>query len=138
MRRTTSPAAILGRALARRCPHCGCRQVFRSWLHHREACPSCGLRLDRGEPDFFVGAYTINLIAAELLVVVGGLLVLRLSWPAVPWDALMWGLAGLMVAVPVVLYPYSRQLWLATDLLFRPAESDDFLPLVTDETSCAN
>jgi hypothetical protein len=38
----------------------------------------------------------------------------------------MWGLAALMVAAPILLYPLSRQLWLACDLVFRPAESADF------------
>lgn len=82
--------------------------------------------MDRGQGDFFIGAYTINLVVAELLVFFGGLLVLWLSWPDVPWNALMYGLAALMVGAPIALYPYARQLWLATDLIFRPAESDDF------------
>ena len=122
----TRPLTVIGRALARRCPNCGGRNVFRSYLREREACPTCGLRLDRGERDFFIGAYTLNLIAAELLVVIGGLLVLRVTWPDVPWNLLMYGLAVLMIAAPVALYPFSRQLWLATDLIFRPAEPADF------------
>lgn len=95
-------------------------------MHQQKVCPSCALRLDRGETDFFIGAYTINLIVAELLVVFGGLAVVLLSWPDVPWRGLTWGLAVLMVVAPVVLYPWSRQLWLAADLIFRPAESADF------------
>lgn len=73
-----------------------------------------------------MGAYTINLIVAELLVFFGGLAVLRFTWPEVPWDALMYGLAALMVVAPIVVYPVSRQLWLATDLILRPSEPDDF------------
>lgn len=100
--------------------------MFRSYLRQRPACPTCGIRLDRGEADFFIGAYTLNLIAAELLVVFGGLLVLGLTWPDVPWNLLTYGLAALMVGAPVALYPVSRQLWLATDLIFRPPEASDF------------
>lgn len=123
----TPALTIIGRALARRCPNCGGRNVFRSYLRERDSCPTCGLKLDRGERDFFIGAYTLNLIAAELLVVFGGLLVLALTWPDVPWNALMYGLAVLMIAAPVALYPFSRQLWLATDLIFRPVEPGDFV-----------
>jgi uncharacterized protein (DUF983 family) len=119
-------ASILGRALLRRCPNCGSAGIFRSYLHQADSCPSCGLRLDRGERDFFIGAYTINLIVAELIVFFGGILVLLRTWPDVPWTGLMWGLAALMVAAPVLLYPLSRQVWLAFDLIFRPAEPSDF------------
>lgn len=122
----TPSLVVLARAFTRRCPNCGGRNVFRSYHRHRDACPDCGIRLDRGESDFFIGAYTLNLIAAELLVVAGGLTVLVTTWPDVPWDLLMYGLAALMIAAPVVLYPFSRQLWLATDLIFRPAEPTDF------------
>lgn len=121
-----SPVRRITWSLLRRCPNCGSGNVFRSYLHQRDNCPACGLRLDRGERDFFIGAYTINLIVAEMLVFFGGLAVLGLSWPDVPWDALMYGLAALMVIAPIALYPFSRQLWLATDLILRPSEPDDF------------
>lgn len=120
------PLRRLGWSLARRCPDCGSRNVFRTYLQQRERCPGCGLRLDRGERDFFIGAYTINLIVAEMLVFFGGIAALRLTWPDVPWDGLMYGLAALMIIAPIVLYPVSRQLWLATDLIFRPSEPADF------------
>ena len=113
--------------MARRCPECGSRNVFRAYLHQRESCPACGLRLDRGERDFFIGAYTINLIVAEMLVFFGGIAVLRLTWPNVPWNGLMYGLGALMIVAPIVFYPVSRQLWLATDLIFRPSEPSDFV-----------
>jgi uncharacterized protein (DUF983 family) len=119
---------ILGRAVARRCPECGSSGIFRTYLHQRSSCPHCRLRLDRGEPDFFIGAYTVNLIVAELLVFFGGLGVMLWTWPEVPWNALMYGMAALMVAAPIILYPVSRQVWLALDLIFRPAEMAEFVP----------
>lgn len=118
---------IIARSLARRCPNCGSSGVFRTWLHQRSACPACRLLLDRGERDFFIGAYTINLIVAELLVVAGALAIALIRWPDVPWTGLTWGLAVLMVVAPVALYPVSRQLWLACDLIFQPAEAGDFV-----------
>lgn len=124
--RPPAPAAVLGRAALRRCPACGSGGVFRSFLHHRDRCPRCRILLDRGEGDFFIGAYTLNLIFAEVLVVAVGVAGVLVTWPAVPWDGLMWGLAGGMLAGPVILYPWSRQFWLACDLIFRPAEADDY------------
>lgn len=121
-----NPAVVIGRAFARRCPNCGGRNIFRSYLHARPACPACGLRLDRGERDFFIGAYTINLIVAELIVVFGGLAALLWTWPEVPWTGLTWGLAAAVVVAPIVLYPFSKQVWLACDLVFRPAEPSDY------------
>jgi uncharacterized protein (DUF983 family) len=119
-------ARMLGRAVLRRCPNCGSGSIFRNYLQQLPSCPACRLRLDRGERDFFIGAYTINLIAAELIVFFGGIAVIVGTWPEVPWTAVMYGLAALMVAAPIVLYPLSRQLWLAFDLIFRPAETSDF------------
>jgi uncharacterized protein (DUF983 family) len=132
------PLTLLRRAFLRRCPACGARGIYRNYLQQRELCPSCGLRLDRGEPDFFIGAYTINLIVAELIVVFGGLAVLWLTWPNVPWTGLTWGLAASVVASPVVLYPWSRQVWLACDLIFRPAEATDFAGEARDRPSRAD
>lgn len=122
----TDQLKTVGRAVARRCPNCGSGHVFRSWLHQHASCPSCGLRLDRGEADFFIGAYTINLIVAELIVFFGGMAALIVTWPDVPWTVLTWGLVTLMIVGPVALYPWSRQLWLAADLIFQPAEAADF------------
>jgi uncharacterized protein (DUF983 family) len=116
------------RALLRRCPHCGSRGVFRSYLHLRESCPACGLRLDRGEPDFFIGAYTLNLIVAELVAVGAAVGVGAATWPDVPWTALMYGVAALIILTPIMLYPFSKQVWLALDLFFRPPGESDFLP----------
>jgi uncharacterized protein (DUF983 family) len=119
-------AIILGRAAVRRCPNCGGAGIFRSYLRQRPTCPRCGLRLDRGQTDFFIGAYTINLIVAEIIVFFGGLAAILFTWPDVPWALVMWGLVGLMVVSPIVLYPVSRQFWLAVDLIFRPAEEVDY------------
>jgi uncharacterized protein (DUF983 family) len=117
---------MVGRAVLRRCPNCGGRGIFRDYLRQLDVCPRCRLRLDRGESDFFIGAYTINLIAAELLVVLGGVSIGIVTWPDVPWNALTVMLVALMVVAPVALYPVSRQLWLAFDLLLQPPEPSDF------------
>ncbi|HEY8485297.1 MAG TPA: DUF983 domain-containing protein [Longimicrobiales bacterium] len=115
----------LRRALKLRCPHCGVGRMFSSWLGMRERCTVCGLRFDRGESDHFIGAYLINLIVAELLVVAGLLLLAAVTWPDVPWDFLTYALAVLIVPAPFITYPFSKAVWLAIDVTFRPVERAD-------------
>lgn len=114
------------RALRLRCPNCGAGRLLISWLKIRKRCDRCGLLFDRGERDYFIGAYTINLIVAELIVVAAILLGMVLSWPDVPWNLLMYALIPLALLAPILTFPYSRALWLAIDLHFRPPEAADF------------
>ena len=114
------------RALRLRCPRCGAGKVTVRWLGLRPACANCGLRLDRGESDYWLGAMLFNLIAAETLFAVGLVTVLVLTWPNPPWDALQWGSIAAMILAPLILFPFSKLLWLAFDLVFRPPTPDDF------------
>lgn len=125
-RRGEGPYRLLWRALRLRCPNCGSGGLFRRWVQMREACPRCALLLDRGERDYFIGAYTINFIGAEVAIVVVAAVVLLATWPAVPWGAIQWGLVALMIPFPVFTYPFSKTLWLAVDLVFRPLTRGDF------------
>lgn len=61
-----------------------------------------------------------NIVLGEMLAVVaiGGAILL--TWPAVPWAAIRIGAIALMLAAPFLLYPMSRLMWLAFDLIFRP------------------
>ena len=63
-----SPWKLLGRALLLRCPNCGGRGLFTGFLKMKERCPHCGILLERGESDYFLGGYTLNLIAVELQI----------------------------------------------------------------------
>jgi uncharacterized protein (DUF983 family) len=111
---------MLGRALRLRCPHCGGRPVLKDWFHLRERCPRCRLNLERGENDYFLGAYTLSLIAVETVFALGFLLVLVLTWPDPPWAAIQWGGAIVLTASVIGWYPFAKLLWLAIDLVFRP------------------
>jgi uncharacterized protein (DUF983 family) len=92
----------------------------------RERCPACGFRLDRGEEGYFLGSLLFNLIAAEGVFVIGLLLVIVWTWPNPPWTTMRWGGIALMILLPVLFLPFSRTLWLAFDLLFRPSIPGDF------------
>jgi uncharacterized protein (DUF983 family) len=113
------------RALLLRCPECGGRRLFRHWLRMQPRCPNCQLKLDRGNPDHFVGAYLVNLIIAEVLfaVILGVWLVA--VWPEVPWDGIEKVAVVAMILSPLVTYPFTRTVWLAADLIFDPPKATD-------------
>lgn len=79
--------------------------------------------LDRGESDYFYGAYMLNFVAAELAVMIAFVAALLATWPTPPWNALMAGAIALAIIAPFVLYPVTKGVWLAIDLVFRPEHS---------------
>jgi uncharacterized protein (DUF983 family) len=117
---------LLGRGIVLHCPRCGQGDIRQGWFKLKNRCPNCELALERGESeDYWLGAYAINLVAAEfvaLLMVVGLILA---TLPAVPWGTVVWlGLAGALLT-PILFFPFSRTLWLALDLYARPTENGD-------------
>jgi uncharacterized protein (DUF983 family) len=117
---------LVTRALLLRCPRCGGRDIWQSWFRMKHACPTCGQVFERGEShDFFIGAYLINLVVAESTAVV----VAAAMWIALGARVsfnVLWGASMVLaVVMPVIFYPFSRDLWLAFDLHFRPTEAGD-------------
>jgi uncharacterized protein (DUF983 family) len=131
------PVVAVARALRLRCPHCGARWPMRHWIEPAPACRGCGLHLDRGESDYWLGAYFLNLVAAELFCAAAMLALLAVTWPDPPWRALLWGGIPVLVVVPFLTFPATRLLWLAVDLMFRPVRPDDFGPEMPEEARTA-
>jgi uncharacterized protein (DUF983 family) len=126
MKRTARYALrLFGRALRLHCPNCGGGPIFRSWFRMREYCTVCGIPLERGEPGYQVGSYMFNIVASELVFAFLFVLVLVVTWPDPPWQLLQYGGIALMVLAPFLLYPFSKTLFLAFDLLFRPATPEE-------------
>jgi uncharacterized protein (DUF983 family) len=123
--RTARGPRLFWRALRLRCPNCGGGPIFRSWFRMRRHCPACGLPLERNEQGYQVGSYMFNIIAAELIFVLVFLAVVLATWPAPPWEVLQYGAIALMVLAPVFFFPFSKTLFLAFDLLFRPPTRDE-------------
>lgn len=115
------------RALRLRCPACGGGPVFVGWHRMCPSCPNCGLRFDR-EPEggYWVGSNTVNLFATEGVFALFFIGTIALTWPSPPWELLMWGGMSLMVLFPVFFFPWSKTLFIAVDLTFRPPEPSDF------------
>jgi uncharacterized protein (DUF983 family) len=116
---------LFSRALRLRCPHCGEGRIKGSWMKMKRACPACGLRTERGEEDFFLGAMMFNLVLAEFLVVLTVVGIVVVLWGSVPWDALIWISLGLAAVAPFLFYPFGHAIWLASDILIRPVTAEE-------------
>lgn len=113
------------RAIARRCPNCGAPGIFSSYTELRQSCPTCGLRLHRGESDYFIGAYLLNLVAVELLFAAMLAIWAISTYPNTPWTLIQWSALVLMIVGAFVCYPFAKALWLAADLVFRPLSEEE-------------
>jgi uncharacterized protein (DUF983 family) len=122
---------IVGRSFARalrlRCPHCGGGPIFVTWSRLVPNCPVCGLGLERGEQGYWLGAYFFNLMAVETAFTIWVVGFLLWTWPSPPWAFFQASTVVLMLIVPVAFFPYSKTLFLAFDLLVRPATQEDFV-----------
>lgn len=114
-------ATMFLRAIRLRCPNCGSGGLFAGWFRIRPTCPRCGIQMERGEDGYVVGAYMFNIIAAEMLWLALMGAVTWSTWPDPPWNLLLYGGGVLMIALPFLFYPFSKTIFLAFDLVFRPA-----------------
>jgi uncharacterized protein (DUF983 family) len=108
------------RALTRRCPYCGSPGIYESYFALRERCPRCGVRFER-EEGYFLGAYALNLIAAEFIGL--GLAIFLIFKTDLRHLSLVWQeviAVALAIAFPVTFFPFSRTVWIAMDLIFHP------------------
>src|SRR5690349_16723150 len=112
-----SALTIMSRGLRKRCPRCGQGGLFERWTEMVDACPRCGLVFEQ-EEGYWVGALTYNttvtLILFAVLIGVG----VAVTWP----DSPVFVLTGIGVVAgivfPIWFYPYSKTIWVATDLIF--------------------
>ena len=115
---------LFTRALQLRCPNCGARGLFQHWFAMRESCPTCGLQLATGNRP---GAYILNLFATgTTLMIVLGVVIVK-TWPTPPYAVLQWLGPALMIVTPLVLYPFSKMLFVAIDLAMHPEAAPDAL-----------
>jgi uncharacterized protein (DUF983 family) len=121
-------AVLFARALTLRCPHCGGRGILASWFQLAPTCPRCHLHPERGESDYFLGGMMFNIALAEGVFVIVLITTLAVTWPRVPWSLLQYGAPAAMVLAPIILYPFSKLVWLAFDLVLRPVVPNDFSP----------
>jgi uncharacterized protein (DUF983 family) len=116
---------VVGRAARLKCPHCGKGPVLDHWFKMRRRCGNCGLAIERGERDYFIGSMMFNLAVAETLFAVGFVTTLVVVWPNVPWDTLQWVAPLAIAGAPFVLFPFSKLAWLGFDILLRPVTPEE-------------
>lgn len=114
----------ISRALRRRCPVCGSKDISRHPAHVFTECPTCGLDLER-QVGSFIGGVGLNTIVAFLvlfgIIVIGFVAtggeasVGKILIPAV--------VASLVV--PLLFYARSRLLWVALELIWWPLEPNE-------------
>jgi uncharacterized protein (DUF983 family) len=104
------------RGLFKRCPRCGQGKLFKRWFGLPERCPRCGLRFER-EEGAFLGSLTINYGFTGLVF-----FALLVGWLAatggnVRWVPLVLASIAVVIAVPLLFYPFAKMLWAALDFL---------------------
>ncbi len=124
-------ATVLLRGLRKRCPRCGERRVFRSWLQLIERCPNCELRFER-EQGGFLGAMTINFLVAVLVWLAMFVVVLVFTVPDVPVTPLLIGSVVVLVPMPLWFYPRSKTLWAAIEFLVARSDPEYRSPVRRD------
>lgn len=117
--------AALVRGAVGRCANCGGRGIFARWGQLHDRCPTCGYLFER-EEGYWLGGMVVNIALTEALFglfFVGGMVV---TWPDVPWNALL--IAGVLInlIVPIVYYPLSKTQWVGLHLAFvRPDPAEE-------------
>ena len=69
----------------------------------------------------------INLVVAEFVPLFAAVALVIGTWPNPPWNILQIAVPVVMGLFPIVLFPFSRMLWLALDWTFRPPTRDSRL-----------
>jgi len=116
---------LLWSLLRLRCPNCGRGKVLAGGFKIRQRCTHCGFHYERSEENYFQGAMFVNFMIGGATFAISLLVVLLVSWPNVPWDALTYGAPAAMLAFMVVFYPVSKVVWLTADVLIRPVGPEE-------------
>ncbi len=108
---------LFWRGATRRCPRCGSGKLFRRYFTMVPDCPRCGLHFERVE-GYWVGAVAINTMIVGGAFAIVFVTTMVLTVPDIPWVALLMAVIPLMTIGPMIVYPFSKTLWLAVDLGF--------------------
>ncbi|MGQ0804935.1 MAG: DUF983 domain-containing protein [Actinomycetota bacterium] len=124
-RTSATPLRRITRALVRRCPRCGARGIFRSYLQLRDRCPSCEYEF-AAEEGFFLGVWVLNFAVSKgllFLTLVAYIFAMAATGGGVP--LLPAFAAGLVVALggPLVFYPFAASTWAAVELIMDPTRA---------------
>ncbi len=90
-----------------------------------DRCPGCDYRFER-EEGFFLGAIVVSVIITELVIVALIAIGFALTLPDAPVVAL--AIAGGVLAglTPLVVYPFTKTIWTAVDLIMRRSLGESY------------
>lgn len=110
---------IVARGLAGHCPNCGSPALFQSEHRFRihEACPDCGMKLDRGE-GFFLGPFVINYTLTVIVFIIPIVLLTAFGVIGTRTGIIIAGVVAFIV--PLFLYRRSWSWWLMSYFYFLP------------------
>ena len=118
---------IASRAARLRCPNCGKGHVLKGFNEVHERCVICGFRYARSDDDYFSGAMFFGLMIGETMAVLVIGAFIWITYPNVPWNFMQYAIPLILLGVMIVLFPVSRMVWLAIDVLLRPVEPSELL-----------
>ncbi len=107
-----SGMTITARALKLRCPRCGEGSIFQGLFRMHDHCEQCHFNFQR-EPGYYLGAIYMNYGMTSLISTVSYLI--GRFYFQVPALQLVIPLALFCIGFPLIMFRYSRALWLALD-----------------------
>jgi len=116
---------LASRALRLRCPHCGEGRVLKSFNAVHDRCAACSFRYCRSDDDYFSGAMFFGMMIGETLAVLAIGAAIWITYPNVPWSFLQYAIPIVLLGVMIMLFPISRVVWLAIDVMLRPVEASE-------------
>ncbi|MDQ6738636.1 MAG: DUF983 domain-containing protein [Gemmatimonadota bacterium] len=119
---------LASRAMRLRCPNCGKGHVLKGFNEIHDRCTSCTFRYCRSDDDYFSGAMFFGLMIGETMAVLVIGAAIWITYPNVPWTFFQYAIPVVLLGVMIVLFPISRVVWLAIDVLLRPVEASETLP----------
>jgi uncharacterized protein (DUF983 family) len=116
---------MLVRGFRRKCPQCGSGNLFRRWINMVDTCPRCDYRFER-EEGFFLGAVVVSVIITELVIVAIIVVGFSLTLPDAPVGALAVGGGLAALFTPLIIYPFTKTIWTAIDLIMRRSMGESY------------
>lgn len=110
---------LIKRAFTKRCPQCGGKDIFKHYIELKQNCPTCGYRFER-EEGYFLGGYALGVVFTGLIPLI--LLVFAFIYTDYDWITLELIFIPMAILLPLILFPYTRTLWMMIDLWIHPTE----------------
>ncbi|CAN5530988.1 hypothetical protein BH09GEM1_BH09GEM1_00680 [soil metagenome] len=116
---------LASRAMRLSCPNCGKGRVLKGFNEVHEQCTVCCFRYARSDDDYFSGAMFFGLMIGETMAVLVIGAFIWITYPNVPWNFMQFAIPVILLLVMIALFPISRVVWLAVDVLMRPVEASE-------------